>query len=159
MKKFGILVLAILFPVVLCGQGSEQPKVDYSKLSHEVTVVPKGVTKLEEKSLPRSLDRESLDTDIASAMKGQRVFSIIINPGEKIRLTLKCIPSKAIKINWVVPVANDLLLTELKRLNLNQLKLKSPRIELKNKLPLPYEASFYLAGSYDTPYTVTIDRN
>jgi len=158
MKKLVALILWLLSATIMIGQESEESKVDYSKSAYDTIVVPMGVSKLGEKSLPRYHDQEEIHKNVSAAMKGLRIFALKVNPGEKVKITLKCMPSTAIKINWNIPAADDPYVAEIKRIHLNQQKINSPVIEFKNKLDKPYSMSFFLQGSYDIPYTVTIDR-
>jgi acetyl/propionyl-CoA carboxylase alpha subunit len=152
------LILGLLSPAVMFGQESERPAVDYSKSAYDTIAVSMGVSKLGENSLPRYHDQEEIHKNVSAAMKGLRIFSLEINPGEKVKITLKCMPSTAIKINWNIPAADDPYVAEIKKLHFSQQKINSPVIEFKNKLGRRYFMSFFLQGSYDIPYTVTIDR-
>jgi hypothetical protein len=162
MKKLAALLAASVMSLALAGQDKNAknaaPEVDYSKPFYEMLHVPKEVKKLSEKTLPRDATQEAFHQNYAAAERGSRLYSTMVNPGEKIKFTLRCLPITAIRINWNTPGADDPQIAEIKQAFLNQEKRNAPFIEFTNKLDREYMVSFFLAGNYDVAYTVTIDR-
>ena len=167
MKHLNMLVVSALifsggFAAPLAGQEKQgKSVVDYSKSGYEAIFVPDDVNLLEEKLLPLEAAPMEVGMDVANTHKarGVRLFVLTLKPGQTIKATLKATPLTSYLINWVLPQdRSDLLYSQVKMANNNQLTRKAPSISFKNTTPLNYEIAFFISGLADNPYSVKLER-
>ncbi|MCL1892950.1 MAG: hypothetical protein FWG02_01770 [Holophagaceae bacterium] len=159
---FSFLLMSGTHNLTSSGQeNTQQSQMDYSKGAQENIRVPRDVTLIAENAMPedKSYSYAGVNDSTDSRKRGIRFFSVQLNPGEQVKLSLKAMPPDSYFLNWLLPRDNSHpLYSKIKRDMDNQLKAKRTVLSLKNTAPDPCEVYFWLSGLADNKYSIKVDR-
>lgn len=165
MIQFAVLALSLAFLGMSSAPrqnpAAQENKVDYSKGGHEAIFVPDDVTLLQEDTLPLDAAPNEINTNRMTRdnPRGMRLFTLILKPGQSIKITLKATPMTQYFMNWALPPdRSDLLYSKVKRASEAQLTQNRPSLSFQNTTPLPYQISFFFSGLADNRYSVKLER-